>query len=180
MSAPAETLIRDLSACGVRLSRNGDKLRVEAPAGVLTPSLRAMLLEAKPSILDGLPDAQARERLLTLAQVEGIDSALVQAMSAGELAGCVDQTDDFLRAYLRALRDTAMRERGWPPDDETSTIRCARCGPVYATPEVARVLPVVNGLPTALGCTWCHNRGAGLPIPRPPLAADVRRMKETR
>jgi hypothetical protein len=179
MSATAETLIRDLSARGVRLSRNGDKLRVEAPAGVLTPTLRAMLLEAKPAILHGRPDARARERLLGLAAVEGIDPVLVHALTAGDLASCIEHTDDVLRAYLRALRDTALRERGWAPDDETATIRCARCGPVYAHPAVARVLPVVNGLPTAVGCTWCHNRGAGLPIPRPPNIVHAR-LKETR
>lgn len=109
-----------------------------------------------------------RDRLLTLAVEEGIAAAIVRELPAADLEVCAGLPDDTLRAYARALRDSDLRERGVVPPDETATIVCRRCGPVYAAPEVARVLPVVRGLPTAAGCPWCHvqNRGA---IPRPPV-----------
>ena len=174
MSAAAD-LIRDLSARGVRLSRKGDRLLVEAPTGTLTPELQQTLAEAKPAILAAL---DTRERLLALADAEGIDPALVHALTARDVDDCAEQTDDFLRAYLRALRDDALHARGWPADDETAAIRCMRCGPVYAAPEVARVLPVVDGVPTAIGCPWCFNRAKGLPIPRPPARSMPRATGE--
>jgi hypothetical protein len=51
MSAAAESLIRALSARGVRMSAHRDKLRVEAPPGVLTPELRCALAAQKPHLL---------------------------------------------------------------------------------------------------------------------------------
>jgi hypothetical protein len=162
MSAAA--LIRDLSARGVRLSRNGDHLRVEAPSGMLTPELRRMLTEAKPEILATFGTS---DRLLALADVEDIDPELVRELSPRDLIDIAEWGDDALRAYLRVLRDDALHARGWPADGETAAIRCVRCGPVFAAPEVARVLPRVDGVPTAIGCPWCHNRKEGLPIPRP-------------
>jgi hypothetical protein len=171
MSAAAADLIRDLSARGVRFSRNGDRLRVEAPPGTLTPELRQTLTEAKPEILAALG---TRDRLLALADVEGIDPALVHALTARDLADIAEWGDDALRAYVRVLRDDALHARGWPADDETAAIRCMRCGQVVAAPEVARVLPVVDGVPTAIGCPWCRNRKEGLPIPRP-AESDIER-----
>lgn len=168
MSATAETLIRDLSARGVRLSRNGENLRIVAPRGTLTPELRQTLAEAKPAILAALTTGELRAKLESLALAEGIAAAIVRELPAADVETCAELSDDTLRAYARALRDSDLRERGMVPPDETMAIRCAHCGPVYAAPEVARVLPVVRGLPTAAGCPWCHvqNRGA---IPRPPV-----------
>ena len=168
MSATAETLIRDLSARGVRLSRNGENLRIVAPRGTLTPELRQTLAEAKPAILAALTTGELRAKLESLALVEGIAAAVVRELPAADVEACAGLSDDTLRAYVRTLRDPDLRERGVVPPDETATIVCRRCGPVYAAPEVARVLPAVRGLPTAAGCPWCHvqNRGA---IPRPPV-----------
>ncbi len=160
MSATAETLIRDLSARGVRLSRNGDRLRVE---GAITPEDRQALAEAKPAILATL----TRGRLRALADGEGIERTHVDALPAADVDTCAELPDETLRAYLRALRDTRLRERGQVPPNETATIRCAHCGPVFAAPEVAVVLPIIAGLPTAAGCHWCHVRARGQSIPRP-------------
>lgn len=44
-------LLADLRARGVTLTAKGDRLRVEAPAGVLTPALRAVLVEQKPALM---------------------------------------------------------------------------------------------------------------------------------
>jgi hypothetical protein len=49
VTAPA--LLADIEARGARVTIRGDRLRVEAPRGVLTPSLRALLLEVKPALL---------------------------------------------------------------------------------------------------------------------------------
>ncbi len=44
----------ELNAAGVRLQAIGDKLRVDAPAGVLTPKLKAMLIARKTELLSSL------------------------------------------------------------------------------------------------------------------------------
>jgi pyochelin synthetase len=46
-----EDLLSDLTARGVRLQVNGDRLRVEAPTGVLTPEVRETLTEHKAELL---------------------------------------------------------------------------------------------------------------------------------
>lgn len=166
MNATAEALLHELSARGVRLSRMGPNLRIVAPRGTLTPELRQTLQEAKPAILAALTAGELSAKLESLALAEGIDAAIVRDLPAADVEACAGVADDTLRAYVRALRDSDLRERGTIPPNETAAIRCARCGPVYVAPEVARVLPVVRGLPTAAGCPWCHvdNRAK---IPRP-------------
>lgn len=44
-------LRHDLKARGVNLEAEGESLKVDAPAGVLTDEDRALLLEAKPALL---------------------------------------------------------------------------------------------------------------------------------
>jgi len=48
------TLIADLRAKGVEMEPNGDKLRLRADEGVLTPELRAMVFEHKAEIMEAL------------------------------------------------------------------------------------------------------------------------------
>ncbi|MDA3875656.1 MAG: hypothetical protein PF483_01050, partial [Halothiobacillus sp.] len=69
--------------------------------------------------------------------------------------------------FRPSLVDEAERMAGRVPRNETEIIKCERCGPVWAPPEVAAALPVVKGIPRALGCPWCHVRKAGKAIPRP-------------
>ena len=167
MTATAETLIRDLSRRGVRLSRNGENLSIVAPRGTLTPEIRQALVEAKPAILAALTASDLRAKLESLALDEGIAAASVRSLPTVDVEACAELSDDTLRAYVRALRDSALRKRGMVPHDEIAAIRCVHCGPVYAAPEVARVLPVIRGLPTAAGCPWCRVRARGLPFPKP-------------
>lgn len=167
MSATAVTLIRALSARGVRLSRNGEKLSIVAPRGTLTPEIRQALVEAKPAILAALTASDLRAKLESLALAEGIATAIVRSLPAVDVEACAGLPREVLIAYVRALRDSDLREHGIVPSDETAAIRCAHCGPVYATPEVARALPFVRGLPTAAGCPWCHIRARGLSFPKP-------------
>src|SRR6266480_7552519 len=44
-------LLSDLQNLDIHLERAGDKLRVDAPKGALTPELRAILLEQKAALL---------------------------------------------------------------------------------------------------------------------------------
>lgn len=58
-----EELIEQATAAGVRLRQNGEKLRVDAPKGVLVPELLDALKEHKPAILAFLAQRRA-ERIL--------------------------------------------------------------------------------------------------------------------
>ncbi len=120
-----------------------------------------------------------RQRMLEIAQRNGIDQRHIDALSDTEMhvtakaahavlmvSGAVG-LHDMLNAYARALDNTSERMAGRVPADETMIIICGGCGPVWASPDVAAVLPVVNGAPRALGCPWCHVRKAGRYVPRP-------------
>lgn len=54
-----DDLLADLTARGVLLTVDGDKLKVDAPAGALTPVLRAALSERKAELLAYLNRASA-------------------------------------------------------------------------------------------------------------------------
>ena len=47
----AEDLIQALDAGGARILAVGDKLRIEAPKGVLTEEIRRLLVQYKPEVL---------------------------------------------------------------------------------------------------------------------------------
>lgn len=111
----AEDLLDTLRATGIRLTVNGDRLHVEAPAASYTPDLRARLIECKGAVLELIA---MRDRLLRLARTVGVPAALVEALPASELRACIDQLplwanqrDDrgdplqirVLMFYLRAL-----------------------------------------------------------------------------
>jgi hypothetical protein len=116
------------------------------------------------------PDSAAlRIRLLTAAEAEYADPDLIHRLPAADVASCEGLPDDVLRAYVRALEADAERMAGRVPAGETAAILCVRCGPVWAHPDVAAVLPVVHDTARALGCPWCHVRKAGKVIPRPPV-----------
>lgn len=122
---------------------------------------------ALPKGCNNATDVQAiRNRLVGLADSEGIDLALIHSLPDSDAALCADLSDDTLRAYVRALRDSDLRERGQRPEDETGRALCAKCGPLWLHPAVAAVAPTVEGWARVLGCPWCHvtNRRA---IPRP-------------
>ncbi|MDE2154856.1 MAG: hypothetical protein KGJ32_03030 [Xanthomonadaceae bacterium] len=108
-----------------------------------------------------------RPVLLELADRLGIDGVHVHRIPSADLALWAAIPDGSLRAFLLALDDTATRQAGKVPLDDTAAIHCRHCGPVYAHPGIAAVLPVVDGWPRALGCPWCAIRKAGGYIPRP-------------
>jgi hypothetical protein len=121
----------------------------------------------------GLRAQDLRARLLNAASAEYADPDLIHRLSKDDVDACEGLPESVLRAYLRALEDEAERMAGRVPRNETEAILCARCGPVWAPPAVAAVLPMVNGIPRALGCPWCHVRKAGKPIPRPRITCGA-------
>ncbi len=107
-----------------------------------------------------------RNRLLRIADADRIDSAIIRALPEADVADCAGLDDATLCAYIRMLRDSAMRERGKRPDDETVPAVCRHCGPVWIAPEGAACAPVVDRWPRVLGCPWCHVTARDA-IPRP-------------
>jgi hypothetical protein len=112
--------------------------------------------------------ADLRAHLLMLATAAQIDLHHVHRMLDPDLADYAGLSDAQLTICLHMMRDTADRNAGRVPAGDTATMHCAGCGLVYIHPGIAAVLPVVDGLPRALGCPWCFVRKAGGTIPRPP------------
>lgn len=112
MKAAVETLLADLKARGVYLEAAGDKLRVNAPKGFLTPQVRAVLLARKAELLARLGGAVIRpaggsETLA--ARVRGQqDTAQVAAAKAEICWHCRGQKD--CRCALCGRHD---RQRRW-------------------------------------------------------------------
>lgn len=167
----AHQLLRTLSASGVQLSCRGNRLHVEAPSGTLTPPMRRSLTDQKSALLVALSETEAmRARLRTLADENGIDASAIATLSSGDLSQCSGLPEYALCSYLRMAAEDTRREAGDVPSDETARMLCARCGPVWTSPDVAAVLPRVDGWPRALGCPWCHLRRNGNAFSRPPVA----------
>lgn len=110
-----------------------------------------------------------RNRLLTLTEAEGMDAGLVHELVEADMADLTGLPDSALLAFLHARQDTTDRMAGRIPARETAAMLCIHCGPVWASPAVTAVLPVVDSWPRALGCPWCHVRKALKAIPRPPI-----------
>jgi hypothetical protein len=119
------------------------------------------IARAREARFDGI-----RTRLLVLARAERVDATVICALADADIAACDGLPVETLRAYVRALHDTDLRERGQRPDDETARALCEHCGPVWIAPEVAAVAPMVDGWPRVIGCPWCHVRNRQT-IPRP-------------
>lgn len=169
----AAAMIRDFADAGIRLSRNGDRLHVEAKPGTITDDLRRVLTDHKDDLLAALNDdpvTDLRATLLALATSEGIDAALVANLPDADVTACAGLPKQTLLAYVRALADTAERIAGRVPRDESAVALCHGCGPVWVHPAVAAAAPKVQGMPHVLGCPWCLVRRAGRVVPRPKIA----------
>jgi hypothetical protein len=59
-----QALLDELERLNVKLTLNGDKLQLEAPAGVLTPDLREKIRQHKPELITLLKKAQRVKQLL--------------------------------------------------------------------------------------------------------------------
>lgn len=91
-------LLTELTRAGIRLSADGDKLRVEAPAGTDTQALRDRLKAHKAELL---PLVRTRDRLLTIARELGLPDALVLELPASELEATAEQATWYADAEVR-------------------------------------------------------------------------------
>lgn len=105
--------------------------------------------------------------LLALADRLAVDRDHVHRLDDDGLILLAAIGEGGMRAFLLAAEDAATREAGKAPVGDTAAIYCTHCGPVYAHPDIADVLPVVDGWPRAAGCPWCVIRKAGGYVPRP-------------
>jgi hypothetical protein len=143
-----------------------DSQRVEVKNHFLTPAL-SVLQAPLADVLKPL-----RQHLLALAAGADIDVDHVHRLHDADVAACIGLDVRQLADYLALLVDTADRHAGRVPLDDTAAIHCAQCGPAWIHPDIAAVLPVVDGWPRALGCPWCFVRKAGGYIPRPPVTCE--------
>ena len=143
-------LLAHLTARGVTLAAEGDRLRVRAPVGVLTPEFRAEIAAHKPALLallrgqggpnradaeappappswpDSVPAGSAEERAL-LARVVPIYAALRQASRTRRRCGTgwpaqreQDARDAIARITARAARRRLMRTAQVPDAGQES------------------------------------------------------------
>ena len=101
-------LLSRLSAAGVRLGLNGDRLTLDAPVGVLTPDLMADLKNQKPQIIEALME------------LSYWTSRVYRAASRDQVLSIVDEfrplpwTDEqrsqMSRAYVGRLENLANKE----------------------------------------------------------------------
>lgn len=113
------------------------------------------------------PVYDLRLALLALAGRHGFNAVHIHRLQDPDVAACAGLDDAQLVAYLALLDDSAARWAGKRPAGHDAAILCHHCGPVWAHPDIAAVLPIVGGWPRALGCPWCAIRKAGAYIPRP-------------
>lgn len=149
-------ILERLTAAGVHVTAHGDRLHIEAAPGALTPDRRTWLAANKPEIMTALQQDAMRAKLRRIAVAEGIDPARVDELPAPDLAACEGLADLILRDYLRALRDRHLRETGRRPPDHTTIAICQGCGPIWEHPDIAKVAPIVDGVPRVIACPWCH------------------------
>lgn len=102
-----------------------------------------------------------RNRLLMLADREGIDRAHVDGLEDADLQAIPsDYAERNLVAYLRALVASSEMDSGLIPASwgGRQVANCSGCGDVWLWP----------GAPSrAVACLWCFRRKAGKAIPRP-------------
>ena len=113
-----------------------------------------------------------RERLLAIARYEFLDDELITSLRKSDIMECEGLPHDVLLAYVLALADADLRERGKCPRDETAPALCRHCGPIWIAPEVAAMAPIVDGWARVLGCPWCHVKNRK-PLPRPAVTCSA-------
>lgn len=107
-------------------------------------------------------DEEQRLRLIRIAQSANLPVRAVLHLARDELDTLGGFDDDVVRWYAAALLDSAEREAGRAPRGWTAACECRGCGPVLLWREAPALV---------LGCPWCLNRVAGLPVPDPHAVA---------
>lgn len=98
----AVALIRQCKAIGIQIQARGDRLHVEAPAGILTPDLRQAIADHK---ADLLALHAIRKRLIAIASDLGIPRTIVDELPLEELQATAEQ----------AARAEALKDRNGDP-----------------------------------------------------------------
>lgn len=138
-------LIADLSTKDIKLSLSGNKLHVDGPESALTDELLGSLKEHKQGLISILGES-----------ICGIPLTELVA-EAGEDWQELENNPDMLESFANAIQLKRMRTRGEVPPEYTSTTVCTHCG----------LVPIFEGAPShVLGCPWCMNRCANLPMPK--------------
>jgi hypothetical protein len=102
MSAPAE-LLRELTAAGIEVRRDGNDLRVRAPRGTVTPDLIDRLKAEKPQLLAALTPRP--NRVVLRFRLHG-DAGWATAL------GAPNDTAEMLVAALRQRHGDALELQG--------------------------------------------------------------------
>ena len=152
----AIALLAEVRDAGIRVSLNGDKLRLEAPRGAVSPSLQARLRAHKPELIAVLKDALGDTRARLLGLCADLPGNLVDLLADVDVDACGGLPDDTLRAYLRALYRRQRMDAGKVPEEWQAVARCDGCGPIWW-----------HRTERLIACPWCFNRRAGAVVPKP-------------
>lgn len=90
-------LLTDLGRAGVRISANGDRLQIEAPAGAITAEQRQALTDRKTELLSLL--AQSDLLALITAAVDGLPISPLRVLAHMT----VEDRDDFRQGRIGPL-----------------------------------------------------------------------------
>lgn len=126
------TILQTLAHRGVRIGISGDKLRVNAPPGILTDEDREALVRHKAGLVTALLDANAGpantplpdalvQAALRLGAAHG-DGPEAQRQMLDDLAGYPADRREWLTDYLDAAADALA---AYPDQDDRRT--CAQC-----------------------------------------------------
>jgi hypothetical protein len=172
-----EQTITELRERGVILSRNGDRLHVDAPKGVVTPELREMLVRYKVDLLDVLTTmripATAADRAETPKTFHGYTLADLHAAAHPDEWAEVKDMPETLEVFARSLLERRQIEAGVVPERFTKLARCSGCGAVMVPatwPTERRQTRLgqyaVETWDEATSCPWCRLRVEGRHYPR--------------
>ena len=102
----ASALFAELRAAGVTLAATGNRLRVEAAPGILTPELVARMKACKPELLAILTDTEPATDPLALEQCAELDRIIGDVCAARRFT---DDVRDLMLATRRRMSCDAMR-----------------------------------------------------------------------
>jgi hypothetical protein len=150
----------ELHDAGIRVTVEGDRLRLEPTRGPIPASLRQRVAAGKPALLALLasPEGDTLRTLLDLAIDEGVQGTTVAALSSRDLRACGGLSRHTLSAFLRALARSQGMAAGRVPVGWRRIAECDGCGPV---------LLWLDAPATVVACPWCWHRKAGHAIPKP-------------
>lgn len=100
-----------------------------------------------------------------------IEVARAYGLTVADLIECagpdwpeIEHAPEAVEALANLVRANQCRARGEIPPEYSEPAVCLHCGPIWLFPSSE---PGGKWHKPVLGCPWCHNRGAGLPIPKP-------------